>query len=107
MPQPVRRYLRGKTVLLTGGTGFLGKVVVDRLLTCAPDIGRIYLLIRPQPHMRAYRLPPDNRELHRLLVQDEVLKVIVTKAERFQILVDTKDEAAFRSRLKELGILLE
>jgi nucleoside-diphosphate-sugar epimerase len=48
MSQRLHCYLRGKTVLLTGGTGFLGKVVVDRLLTCAPDIGRIYLLIRPQ-----------------------------------------------------------
>lgn len=35
-------------MLLTGGTGFLGKVVVERLLRCAPEIGRIYLLIRPQ-----------------------------------------------------------
>ena len=48
LPRPVTidRYLRGKTVLLTGGTGFLGKVIVERLLRCAPDIGRIYLLIR-------------------------------------------------------------
>ena len=45
-PLTIDRYLRGKTVLLTGGTGFLGKVIVERLLRCAPDIGRIYLLIR-------------------------------------------------------------
>ncbi|MGE3276800.1 MAG: SDR family oxidoreductase [Vicinamibacterales bacterium] len=46
-PRPsVHRFLRDKAVLLTGGTGFLGKVVVDRLLTYAPDLRRIYLLIR-------------------------------------------------------------
>jgi nucleoside-diphosphate-sugar epimerase len=46
MPPPVHAHLRGKNVLLTGGTGFLGKVVVERLLRCAPEIGCIYLLIR-------------------------------------------------------------
>ena len=44
----VPQYLSGKTVLLTGATGFLGKVVIERLLRCAPDIARIYLLIRPR-----------------------------------------------------------
>lgn len=44
----IARHLRGKTVLLTGATGFLGKVIVERLLRSAPDIGRIYLLIRPR-----------------------------------------------------------
>lgn len=46
MALSVREHLRGKTVLLTGGTGFLGKVVIERLLRAAPDVERIYLLIR-------------------------------------------------------------
>ncbi len=44
--QPIRHFLSGKTVLLTGGTGFLGKMIVERLLRVAPEIERIYLLIR-------------------------------------------------------------
>lgn len=38
--------LRGKQVLVTGTTGFLGKVVLENLLRNVPDIGGIHLLIR-------------------------------------------------------------
>ncbi|CAD6193060.1 unnamed protein product [Caenorhabditis auriculariae] len=38
----------GSSVFLTGGTGFLGKVVIEKLLWSVDDIGNIYMLIRPQ-----------------------------------------------------------
>ncbi len=38
--------LRGKTILLTGTTGFLGKVVLSMLLRFHPDVEQIYLLVR-------------------------------------------------------------
>lgn len=38
--------LRGKQVLITGTTGFLGKVVLEKLIRAVPDIGGIHLLIR-------------------------------------------------------------
>jgi Male sterility protein/haloacid dehalogenase-like hydrolase len=45
-PLSVREALRGKKVLLIGGTGFIGKVWLANLLTELPEIGRIYLLVR-------------------------------------------------------------
>ncbi len=42
----VLEQLRGKHVLITGTTGFLGKVVLEKLIRAVPDIGGIHLLIR-------------------------------------------------------------
>ena len=36
----------GKTLFLTGTTGFLGKVLLEKLLFSLPCVARIYLLIR-------------------------------------------------------------
>src|SRR5256884_2130831 len=38
--------LRGKTILVTGSTGFLGKSIVEKCLRSIPDIARINLAIR-------------------------------------------------------------
>jgi hypothetical protein len=45
-PLSVRTALRGKQILLIGGTGFIGKVWLANLLGDLPEIGRIHLLIR-------------------------------------------------------------
>ncbi|MDP9409144.1 MAG: fatty acyl-CoA reductase, partial [Actinomycetota bacterium] len=38
---------RDKKILLTGGTGFLGTALVEKILRSLPDLGRLYLLVRP------------------------------------------------------------
>lgn len=43
---PVTEWYSGKTVFITGGTGFMGKVLVEKLLYACPEIRRIYLLLR-------------------------------------------------------------
>jgi long-chain acyl-CoA synthetase len=42
------RILAGKRLVVVGGTGFLGKVWVAMLLHRFPDIGHLYLLVRPK-----------------------------------------------------------
>ncbi|XP_062195170.1 fatty acyl-CoA reductase 1-like [Phragmites australis] len=39
-------YLKGKSVLITGSTGFLGKILVEKILRVQPDVNKIYLLVR-------------------------------------------------------------
>ncbi len=43
----------GKNILLSGTTGFLGKVVLSMLLTRYPQVGRVFALIRPGVSERA------------------------------------------------------
>jgi thioester reductase-like protein len=43
----IARFLSRKVILLTGSTGFLAKGILEKILREAPDVGRIYLLIRP------------------------------------------------------------
>lgn len=42
----VREFYLGKTLLITGATGFLGKALVEKILRALPEVRRIYLLVR-------------------------------------------------------------
>nr|QLI62001.1 fatty acyl-CoA reductase 11 [Streltzoviella insularis] len=44
----VPEYYAGKTIFITGSTGFMGKVLVEKLLRCCPDLSKIYMLMRPK-----------------------------------------------------------
>ena len=39
-------YFSGKSILLTGATGFLGKVILEKILRTFPNINCIYLSIK-------------------------------------------------------------
>lgn len=41
---PIKDYVKNKTVFITGGFGFVGKLLVEKLLSC--DVKKIYLLVR-------------------------------------------------------------
>ncbi|MEX1670185.1 fatty acyl-CoA reductase [Zhongshania guokunii] len=38
--------LKGKHILITGTTGFVGKVMLEKIMRTVPDIGGVYLVIR-------------------------------------------------------------
>ena len=44
----VPMFFTGKGILVTGATGFIGKVLIEKLLRCCPDLACVYCLIRPK-----------------------------------------------------------
>ncbi|XP_048222841.1 fatty acyl-CoA reductase 2 [Perognathus longimembris pacificus] len=44
----IAEFYSNKSILLTGATGFLGKVLMEKLLRTSPDLKAIYILVRPK-----------------------------------------------------------
>ncbi|XP_043084144.1 fatty acyl-CoA reductase 1-like [Puntigrus tetrazona] len=44
----ISEWYAGKNVLITGATGFMGKVLVEKLLRSCPDVNALYILVRPK-----------------------------------------------------------
>lgn len=44
----IAEFYAGKNVLITGATGFMGKVLVEKLLRSCPEVKSLYLLVRPK-----------------------------------------------------------
>ncbi|KAK9739119.1 Male sterility protein [Popillia japonica] len=42
----VAEWYKGKNIFVTGGTGFMGKVLVEKLLHSCSDLGTLYILMR-------------------------------------------------------------
>jgi alcohol-forming fatty acyl-CoA reductase len=83
--------LRGKTILVTGSTGFLGKSIVEKCLRSIPEIGRINLAIRSSA-----RRPAAER------LEREVLS-----SPAFKRLKDQLGEESFARLVKEKLAVLE
>ena len=83
--------LKGKTILVTGSTGFLGKSIVEKCLRSIPEVGRINLAIRSSA-----RRPAAER------LEREVLS-----SPAFKRLKDAVGEAAFAKLVAEKLAVVE
>lgn len=43
----IAEFYKGRSVFITGATGFMGKVLVEKLLRSCPGVDQLYLLMRP------------------------------------------------------------
>lgn len=44
----IQSFYAGKTIFITGASGFMGKVLIEKLLYSCSDLDKIYILIRPK-----------------------------------------------------------
>lgn len=44
--QTIPEYFSGKSIFITGASGFMGKVLIEKLLRSCPDLKHLYLLMR-------------------------------------------------------------
>ncbi|XP_026668326.1 fatty acyl-CoA reductase wat-like [Ceratina calcarata] len=45
---PIQSFYNGQSIFITGGTGFVGKLLIEKLLRDCPGISNMYLLVRPK-----------------------------------------------------------
>lgn len=46
METPIQQWYAGRSVFVTGGTGFMGKVLLEKMLRCLPSLKNLYILLR-------------------------------------------------------------
>jgi fatty acyl-CoA reductase len=44
----VIEFFEGQNIFVTGATGFLSKVLLEKLLRSCPNMGNIFMLVRPK-----------------------------------------------------------
>ena len=57
MPGAIARFYSGKSVFITGGVGYIGKQVIEKLMRSCSEVDKIYVLMRAKKnHSVAERL---------------------------------------------------
>jgi hypothetical protein len=64
-----------------------------------------YGTVEEKKNFKIFKLPSSDKQLHSLIAKDEVLRVLVYKAESYHVLVNENDVPQFRQRLKQFGYL--
>lgn len=82
----LRDRLTGQHILLTGVTGFLAKIFVEKLLRCADTVGGIHLLVRP----KADGSTPTQRVWQEVLRSSAFDRLRATHGEKFEALCRDK-----------------
>jgi FlaA1/EpsC-like NDP-sugar epimerase len=62
----VAKFYAGKSILITGATGFMGKVLVEKILRDCGEVKCIYILVRMKRGGKAGDIPPSRTLLNEI-----------------------------------------
>ncbi|XP_004490308.1 fatty acyl-CoA reductase 8-like [Cicer arietinum] len=113
----IPKYFAGKTILVTGATGFLGKVFLEKILRVQPNIKKLYLLVRSSnTHLATQRLHFEvfKKDLFRLQRDEKgenfgtfiSEKVVVVVGDVSLEMLGVKDAKMREDMLKEINIIV-
>lgn len=89
----IKEYYSGKNILLTGATGLMGKVLMEKILTDLPEIQRLYVLIRPKKLQDGTQLTADSRLWSEILQSSAFQELRLAQKEKFEEWIRSKVEA--------------
>ncbi|KAG8655226.1 hypothetical protein MANES_04G019150v8 [Manihot esculenta] len=113
----ILQFLENKTILLTGVTGFLAKIFVEKILRVQPNVKKLYLLLRAADATSAsYRFHSEviGKDLFRVAKEtlganfDAIIskKIIVVCGDVFYGDLGIKDSSLREEMMNELDIVL-
>lgn len=85
----IQAYFTGKTVLMTGATGFLGKALIEKMLRSLPGLRRLYLLIRPR-RSHSHTIPAADRFRNELLRSSIFTRLKQEQGDQFEEYVTSR-----------------
>ncbi|GAB2229822.1 hypothetical protein Droror1_Dr00014078 [Drosera rotundifolia] len=66
----INQFLDGKTFLVTGATGLLAKILIEKLLRFQPNLKKLYILVREKDGLSA------KKRLEREIIDTELFHVL-------------------------------
>lgn len=86
MASNIAEFYKNKNIFITGGTGFVGIALVEKILRSCPDVAKVYLLMRPKK----------GKEIHERLED-------ITKNSVFSVLLEKTSADIFKKLVAVAG----
>lgn len=75
----IAQFYDGRSVFVTGGTGFVGKILIEKLLRSCPHLDKVYFLLRPSAGKdipSRYKEFVNNKVKRRFIISEVICNIV-------------------------------